>query len=151
VGQGWSQFHQHPQGDARRPAGGVRIYRFSNDNRLESVTDARTAEFESPDLWHLQEVVKTVLEGDKAHVETSPGGVAISVTPNLLSALLVSPERMSLLGLLNYTRHLSENKQKTERYEIALWKKWSIRWQHWSWSPLPCLSAIPITALAVSA
>jgi lipopolysaccharide export system permease protein len=30
---------------------------------------------------------------------------------------------MSLIGLVNYTRHLSDNKQKTERYQIALWKK----------------------------
>ena len=36
---------------------------------------------------------------------------------------MVTPERMSLLGLLNYTQHLAENRQKTERYEIALWKK----------------------------
>ncbi|MFR0657031.1 LptF/LptG family permease, partial [Pantoea sp. SIMBA_079] len=41
----------------------------------------------------------------------------------LLAALMVSPERMSLIGLVNYTRHLSDNKQKTERYQIALWKK----------------------------
>jgi lipopolysaccharide export system permease protein len=30
---------------------------------------------------------------------------------------------MSLVNLYQYIRHLSENKQKTQRYEIALWKK----------------------------
>lgn len=106
------------------PLQGVRIYRFSKENRLESVTDARQAEFELPDLWHLQDVVRTVLDGNQAHVENSPNGEWRSnVTPKLLAALLVSPERMSLIGLVNYTKHLSENKQKTERYEIALWKK----------------------------
>jgi lipopolysaccharide export system permease protein len=30
---------------------------------------------------------------------------------------------MSLPGLINYTQHLSDNRQKTERYEIAIWKK----------------------------
>lgn len=106
------------------PLQGVRIYKFNNANQLESVTDARQAEFELPDRWRLQGVVRTVLEGDSASVENSPSGEWRSnVTPNLLSALMVSPERMSLLGLLNYTKHLSDNKQKTERYEIALWKK----------------------------
>lgn len=106
------------------PLQGVRIYKFSNENRLESVTDAWQAEFEMPDLWHLQDVVRTVLDGDQARVESSASGEWRSnVTPTLLAALMVSPERMSLLGLWNYTKHLSDNKQKTERYQIALWKK----------------------------
>lgn len=102
----------------------IRIYRFNEQNRLESVTDARTAVFEPPDRWQLREVVRTVLEGDRSRVETSVEGEWVSaVTPDLLAVLMVSPERMSLLGLMNYTRHLTENKQRTERYEIALWKK----------------------------
>lgn len=106
------------------PLEGVRIYKFSNENLLESVTDAEQAVFQSPDLWQLKGVQRTTLEGDVARVENLPGGEWHSnVTPNLLAALMVSPERMSLLGLVNYTRHLSDNKQKTERYQIALWKK----------------------------
>jgi lipopolysaccharide export system permease protein len=35
----------------------------------------------------------------------------------------VRPERMSAWALHKYTQHLAGNKQKTERYEIALWKK----------------------------
>ena len=46
-----------------------------------------------------------------------------AVNPELMSVLMVTPERMSLFGLLNYTQHLSANKQTTERYEIAVWKK----------------------------
>ena len=30
---------------------------------------------------------------------------------------------MSVVNLYLYTRHLSENQQKTQRYEIAMWKK----------------------------
>ena len=33
------------------------------------------------------------------------------------------PERMSIASLYSYIRHLSDNQQKTDRYEIALWKK----------------------------
>ena len=41
----------------------------------------------------------------------------------MLDALIVRPERMSAWALHKYTEHLAGNRQKTERYEIALWKK----------------------------
>ena len=103
---------------------GVRIYQFDSHNALVSVTDAREANFEAPDRWHLQDVVRTMLEGDRSRVESAPRGEWRSaVNPDLLAVLMVAPERMSIYGLFNYTRHLTENRQKTERYEIALWKK----------------------------
>lgn len=103
---------------------GIRIYRFNEKNALESVTDADEASFQPPEHWQLKNVVRTVLDGGRAYVERSDTGTWQSaVTPDLLAVLMVTPERMSLLGLLNYTQHLAENRQKTERYEIALWKK----------------------------
>jgi lipopolysaccharide export system permease protein len=45
------------------------------------------------------------------------------LTPGILSVLLVSPEKMSLLTLASYVRHLKDNKQSSARYEIALWTK----------------------------
>ena len=46
-----------------------------------------------------------------------------AVSPDMLDALIVKPERMSAWALHKYTQHLAGNRQKTERYEIALWKK----------------------------
>lgn len=103
---------------------GVRIYQFGTSNDLESVTEAQEAEYHQPDRWALKEVVRTVLNGDAARVERNDvADWHSAVTPDLLAVLMVSPERMSLWGLIGYTKHLAENKQKTERYEIALWKK----------------------------
>lgn len=103
---------------------GVRIYKFNDANALESVTDADEATFRPPEHWLLKGVVRTVLEGDSSRVERSESAEWQSaVTPDLLSVLMVSPERMSLFGLVNYTRHLADNHQKTDRYEIAIWKK----------------------------
>lgn len=103
---------------------GVRIYRFDDDNALESVTDAKEGVFMPPDRWKLSGVVSMILEGEGARVESRESMEWRSaVNPDLLSDLMVAPERMSLYGLINYTRHLYENKQKTERYEIAIWKK----------------------------
>ena len=46
-----------------------------------------------------------------------------AINPDILSVLLVKPEYMSAWNLYQYTRHLAENKQKTEQYDIAMWKK----------------------------
>ncbi|HNW79139.1 MAG TPA: LPS export ABC transporter permease LptG [Candidatus Competibacteraceae bacterium] len=113
---------RHATPDARLQ--GVRIYKFDAANALESVTDAEEAEFSPPEHWLLKGVVRTVLDGDTARIERADVAEWVSaVNPDLLAVLMVAPERMSLVGLINYTQHLSENRQKTERYEIAIWKK----------------------------
>lgn len=102
----------------------MRIYKFDDKNALASVTDVEEASFEPPGHWRLKGVVQTSLEGDTARVSQSETGEwASSVTPDLLAVLMVSPDRMSLMGLFNYTQHLVDNRQKTERYQIAIWKK----------------------------
>ncbi|MBZ4359156.1 LptF/LptG family permease, partial [Mycobacterium tuberculosis] len=45
------------------------------------------------------------------------------LTPQILSVLLVSPDRMSIINLFRYIQHLRENQQDTQRYDIALWRK----------------------------
>jgi lipopolysaccharide export system permease protein len=88
------------------------------------LTQADSATFSPPDEWRLKNVMRTSIDGEVSRVERLDSLVWHSaVNPDLLSVLLVQPERMSLYGLFNYTRHLSDNRQKTERYEIAMWKK----------------------------
>lgn len=103
---------------------GVRIYQFDEQNALRSVTEAKRATFSPPDQWQLDDVVRTVINEESSSVEQLESQSWHSaVNPDLLSVLLVQPERMSLFGLVNYTQHLMSNHQKTERYEIAIWKK----------------------------
>ena len=45
------------------------------------------------------------------------------ITPKLLSVSSSDPDRMSANELALYTRHLAENRQETERFKIAFWKK----------------------------
>jgi lipopolysaccharide export system permease protein len=46
-----------------------------------------------------------------------------TLTPEMVSVVMVVPERMSAVSLMSYLRYLQENKQATERFELALWKK----------------------------
>jgi len=102
----------------------VRIYEFDADNALKSVSEAKSGFFLPSGRWQLSEVVSTILEGDRARVERKESlEWQSALNPELLAVLMVAPERMSLFGLISYTRHLADNRQKTERYEIAIWKK----------------------------
>lgn len=102
----------------------LRVYQFDEQNRLQYVMEARQGHFEAPGRWQLEGVVRTVLGTDRAWVEREEAMQwSSALTPEIISVLMVAPERMSLINLVTYLRHLWVNNQKTERYEIALWKK----------------------------
>lgn len=102
----------------------VRIYSFDEEGALVTVIEAATMDFVSRGGWLMRDVQRTTLSGETASVERLPESLwPTKITPALLASLMVAPERMSLLDLFNYTRHLSGNRQNTERYEIAIWKK----------------------------
>ena len=103
---------------------GIRIYDFDADAKLRSVTEAAVGVYEPPANWRLKGVVQTVLHDERSEVVRLPDMEWRSaLNPDILAVLMVSPDRMSLLDLSAYIRHLSENSQKTQRYDIALWKK----------------------------
>lgn len=102
----------------------VRIYEFDGDYRLVSVSTAERGEYTERGLWRLANVVRTRFTRSEALVQRLPEIEWKSVlTPDILSVLFVLPERMSAWNLYQYTQHLAGNRQKTERYEIAMWKK----------------------------
>ncbi|MCK9283341.1 MAG: LPS export ABC transporter permease LptG [Rhodocyclaceae bacterium] len=102
----------------------VRVYVFGERFRLEQIIEAADGVYEDVGHWRLGEVTQTRFENARASVVHLDEMVWRSaLTPDILSVLLVSPERMSLTNLYQYVRHLAGNRQKTERYEIAFWKK----------------------------
>lgn len=103
---------------------GIRIYDFDKDARLQSVTEAKEGEFLAVSGWRLTDVVQTVLYGERSEIVRRPAMEWHSaLSPDIVSVLMIAPDRMSLLHLSSYIRHLAGNAQKTQRYEIALWKK----------------------------
>jgi len=103
---------------------GVRIFEFDADYRLRRMTAARRAEYRGQGRWMLLEVIDTQFTPEGPRTVREPEREWRSaVNPDMLDALIVKPERMSAWALHKYTQHLAGNRQKTERYEIALWKK----------------------------
>ena len=118
---------------------GVRIYEFDPSFKLTNVRTANTGRYEGAGHWLLTGVTDTKLTSlppasntpadalnpvYRAQQITLPEySLRSELTPQILSVLLVSPDRMSMFNLFRYIQHLVENRQDTQRYEIALWKK----------------------------
>lgn len=103
---------------------GVLMYEFDNEYRLRAISQAKRGRYTGDRIWKLDEVTQTRFADSGTRVVELDGMEWESVlTPEVLSVLMVDPQKMSAWNLFQYTRHLSENKQRTERYEIALWKK----------------------------
>lgn len=102
------------------------IYQYDDSYHLRSVTAAKHASYESDGYWHLEGVARTSFwEGGAAATTDNRESMEwrSTITPSLLSVLLVVPEQMSFRDLYRYTTYLRSNHQKTARYEIAMWKK----------------------------
>jgi len=135
-----------------RPDGqliGLRLYEFDNNMRMRSLITADGAIFSGNNTWRLLHVTETrftnsrelpepgapLQEGQTIHstfgqetsavaTRTLPSLALVSeITPKILSVSRSDPERMSANELAAYTRHLAENRQESERFEIAFWKK----------------------------
>ncbi|KOR20941.1 LptF/LptG family permease, partial [Burkholderia cenocepacia] len=99
----------------------------------------QTGRYEPPGHWLLKGVTETELTPIKPitgqpadalnpvyrsqQVSLPEYRLRSDLTPQILSVLLVSPERMSIINLFRYIQHLRENQQDTQRYDIALWRK----------------------------
>ena len=116
-----------------------RVFEFDREFRLRSISTAEEGRFvaaaaDAPAGWQLRNVVETRIP-PVATQETTPSNVQTQIvrlpelqwrsdlTPNIFGVLLVQPERMSVAGLVQYIRHLADNRQQTDRYEIAFWTK----------------------------
>jgi lipopolysaccharide export system permease protein len=130
-----------------RPDGqlaGVKLYEFDTNFRLRSLTLARSGTYQGNNTWRLEDVTENLFTnsallkpGSEANVENNFAqdtsavttrhsatlDLVSEITPKILSVSGADPDRMSANELAVYTRHLQENKQETERFKIAFWKK----------------------------
>jgi lipopolysaccharide export system permease protein len=127
----------------------VRLYEFDNSMRMRSLITAANATFSGNGTWRLNDVTETLFANsralpapdtplaagqtiqsrfgqDTASVSTRKVAsldLVSEITPKILAVSRSDPERMSANELAVYTRHLAENRQETERFKIAFWKK----------------------------
>lgn len=101
----------------------VHIFDFDKNAKLITARNAKSGEFKH-ESWKLKDVTDTSFGKDSVKVSQSAEATWHSlIRPELLNVLLIMPEKMSAWNLYTYINHLSVNKQKTTRYEVALWAK----------------------------
>ena len=102
----------------------INIYEFDDTFHLKTISAAKSAIYDDKDSWRLSEVTQTFFSEQSLKTQFSASANWKSlIRPELLNILLVSPEKMSAWNLYAYIKHLSINKQKTSRHEMALWAK----------------------------
>jgi lipopolysaccharide export system permease protein len=127
----------------------LKLYEFDTSFRMRSLITAASATYEGNNTWRLADVTETIFSNSRdlpAPGVAVPAGASFQsmfgqdtsavttrklesmklvseITPKILSVSSADPERMSANELAVYTRHLSENKQETDRFKIAFWKK----------------------------
>ena len=112
----------------------IRMYEFDDAYRLLSIRSAVSGRFDQTGTWILDDVTETRFKETKQSDPLNPVYSAQTfvhpivslnseVTPQILSVLLVSPEKMSIFSLGRFMSHLRDNKQDAQRHSIAFWKK----------------------------
>ena len=112
----------------------IRMYEFDDAYRLLSIRSAVSGRFDESGTWILNDVTETRFKETKQADPLNPVYSARTfkhpivsldseVTPQILSVLLVSPEKMSIFSLGRFISHLRDNKQDAQRHSIAFWKK----------------------------
>lgn len=111
----------------------LQIFEFDPDFTLRSVIRAKRAVHDGASSWRLADIEETRFESGRTLdrlptlrsriVREDARDWPSELGPDIFRVAMLEPDRMSLIGLVQYTRHLKENRQNAERYEIALWKK----------------------------
>jgi len=103
---------------------GVRMYEFDDRFQLRRIRLAESAHWTTQSSWQLKAVTDTRIDPQGTRIDRQALALWQSpITPDLLSALMVNPDRMALTTLWTYVNYLNNNRQKATRYEIALWNK----------------------------
>src|SRR5690606_5065455 len=115
----------------------VVLYEFAPDATLRDVVQAANGQFEQGRLV-LRDLTETRIHPQSANaladaripdapiselVHLDQRSVPTSLTPERLTARILTPERMAISDLLDYIRYLKNNQLEADRQEVALWRK----------------------------
>lgn len=117
----------------------VHIYGFNEIGHPSLFLEAGRGQFEANE-WALFDVKLTrfmAQNSDAAkinHLSEAQTQWPTKISPEMVSAALLKPDRMRTLDLFQYIRHLDANNQSAQRYKIEFWRK--------VFYPLSCLVMI---------
>ncbi len=112
----------------------LKIYEFDLEMQMIALITAGEANFTGAGQWLLNNVKKMQFSKnisklneyknsafDSRHLATIV--MNSEITPEIMAVMVGDPNRMSAYDLAVFSKHLQDTKQRSDRYEIALWKK----------------------------
>ncbi len=106
--------------------GGVSIYSFNDQRRLQAVRYATSATFDTEKkVWRLSQVDESNLQDPKQITgsQTVTGTWKTNLTPDKLGVVALDPDALSISGLHNYVKYLKSSGQDAGRYQLNMWSK----------------------------
>lgn len=104
--------------------GSIFLFRFNEDNTLQSIAQAENSGIDDADNWLLENFRETRFQDDGVQVvESSLAVESFEVDGELLGITLVKPISLSARGLMSYIAYLKKNELSAERYETELWSR----------------------------
>ncbi|MBL4899644.1 MAG: LPS export ABC transporter permease LptG [Colwellia sp.] len=101
----------------------IQIYRFNEQLKLDSWLSAESAIYQE-NAWLLSTVVNTQISKQKITTTNLKQQIwKSSLTPEKLGVVTVTPESLSISGLIDYLDYLEANEQDPSRYQLAFWRK----------------------------
>ncbi|WP_406625485.1 LPS export ABC transporter permease LptG [Acidovorax sp. SDU_ACID1] len=132
-----------PDGQMRN----VRIFEFDGNGRVASTIQAEQGDFDdASEGWNLSQVQRSVFQrgGGKDADEVRVSRLQeptlhwpTRISPEMVAASLLKPDKMATIDLFRYIRHLEANGQAAQRYEIEFWRK--------VFYPLSCLVMVVLS------
>lgn len=107
----------------------VRIIEFDSIGHLTSVSEAKNGQFAKDGSWALKDVTRIEFNGDATDTRQAVRHKLpelrwpTTLTAEMVTVALLRPERMPIIDLFQFMRHLDANGQSSQRYEIELWRK----------------------------
>lgn len=102
---------------------GVTLFRFNEQRQLKAASFAERAVYQG-DHWLLENSTTTHLAGDRTRREDHESlRWDTSLSPSVLSVLIVKPENLSMSGLYTYASYLGDQELNASPYWLAFWKK----------------------------
>ena len=101
----------------------IQIYGFNDQLKIDSWLSAKSAIYQDKS-WLLTDVEEFLLTDDEIITKNHENKIwNSSLTPKKLGVVTVTPESLSLRGLIDYLDYLEANEQDPSRYELAFWRK----------------------------
>jgi len=102
---------------------GVTRYRIDGERHMQSSSFARKAVYQD-DHWQLSDVTTTLFHGDRTEVvKADEQRWDVSLTPQLLSTVVLAPESLAITGLWSYIHYLADQGLNNGQYWLAFWTK----------------------------